>query len=176
MLKKVLLGIVGLLLLATAGAFVMPSKWHVEKSVTVKAKPESLYASVADLKQWADWAGWNNTAYPNVKWDFSGAAMGQGAVMSWNGEKMGSGTLTLTRGDPQTGVSYEMRMEGSQTPSVGRIAFAAEGEGTKVTWVDDGDFGTFLPGRYFVGYMEKSLGKHFEESLQRLKASAEKAQ
>src|SRR6476659_3551021 len=105
MLKKVLLGIVGLLLLATAGAFVMPSKWHVEKSVTVKAKPESLYASVADLKQWADWAGWNNTAYPNVKWDFSGAAMGQGAVMSWNGEKMGSGTLTLTKGDPQTGVS-----------------------------------------------------------------------
>src|SRR5262245_56876054 len=130
MLKKILLGIVGLLVLATGGAFVMPSGWHVEKSVTVKAKSETLYASVADLKQWETWAAWNKTMDPSTKWEFSGAATGQGAVMSWKGDKMGTGTLTLTKADPKTGISYEMKMERMQTPAIGTIAFAAEGEGT----------------------------------------------
>ncbi|HEY8210025.1 MAG TPA: SRPBCC family protein [Myxococcaceae bacterium] len=176
MLKKVLLGILGLLVLAIGAAFLMPSRWHVEKSVMVKAKPEVLYASVADLKQWGNWAGWNNAADPTVKWDFSGAAMGQGAVMSWKGEKMGSGTITLVKADPQTGVMYEMKMEEMQTPSTGVIALVPDGDDTRVTWTNDGDFGAFLPGRYFVGFMEKSLGQHFEEGLNRLKANAEKAQ
>src|SRR4051812_30193936 len=134
MLKKILLGIVGLLVLGVVGSLFMPSKWHVERSVSVKAKQETLYTSVADLKQWETWAAWNKSMDPGAKWDFSGAAMGQGAVMSWKGEKMGTGTLTLTKADPKTGVSYEMKMERMQTPAVGTIAFAPEGEGTKVTW------------------------------------------
>jgi hypothetical protein len=176
MLKKILVAIVGLLVVATGGALVMPSKWHVEKSVSVKAKSETLYASVADLKQWESWTAWNKSMDPSAKREFTGAAMGQGSVMSWKSEKMGTGALTVTKADPKTGISYEMKMERMQTPSMGRIAFAAEGEGTKVTWVDDGDFGMFLPGRYFVGFMEKTLGKDFEESLGRLKTGAEKAQ
>jgi len=176
MLKKILLVLVGLLVLATGAALVMPSKWHVEKSVSVKARPETIYAAVADLKQWETWAAWNKSMDPSAKWDFSGAAVGQGAVMSWTGEKMGTGKLTLTKGDPQTGVSYEMTMERMQTPAKGTIGFTAEGEGTKVTWVDDGDFGMFLPGRFFVGMMERTLGEQFQEGLNRLKAGSEKAQ
>lgn len=176
MLKKILIGIVALLVLATGAALMMPSKWHVERAVSVKAKPETIYASVADLKQWETWAAWNKAMDPSAKWDFSGSAVGQGAVMSWKGSKMGTGTLTLTKGDPKTGISYEMKMERMQTPAIGTIAFAAEGEGTKVTWVDDGDFGMFLPGRFMVGMMQKTLGQQFEEGLGRLKTSSEKAQ
>lgn len=171
--KKILLGLVALVALLVLVALFLPSKWRVERSVTVAAKPEVILPFVADLHQWKNWAAWNNEMDPSMQTTYSGNAQGAGATMSWKGEKMGFGTLTITQADPQKGVRYEMKMEEQQTPAQGQINFEAAGESTKVVWIDEGDMGLFLPGRYFVSMLEKQLGEHFDIGLKNLKKLAE---
>ena len=54
----------------------------------------------------------------------------------------------------------------------GRIAFAADGSGTRVTWTDDGTLP--IMGGYFRGFIEKMLSKNFEKGLEGLKALVER--
>lgn len=171
--KKILLGIAALVALLLVIALFLPSKWKVERSVSIASKPERILPLIADLHQWKDWAAWNSQLDPTMQTTYSGSAQGAGATMSWKGEKMGIGTLTITEADPVKGVRYDMKMEEQQTPAHGQFNFSADGEGTKVTWVDEGDMGMFLPGRYFVSMLEKQLGEHFEIGLKNLKKLAE---
>jgi len=174
MLKKILLVIVGLVVVGAGAAMMMPSKWHVERSVTVKAKPETIYTSVADLKQWDSWTSWNTKRDPTMKREFSGAALGAGAKMTWDGKEMRQGELTVTKGDPKTGIQYDMKF--GTMPASGSVTFTADGEGTKVTWAGDGDVGMMLPMRFMLGGMQDMMGKEFDEGLGKLKATSEKAQ
>lgn len=171
--QKILLGLVASVALLFVIALLLPSKWRVETTVVIKARPEAVAPLLVDLKRWKEWAAWNNEMDPTLQTTYSGPPTGPGATMSWKGERMGFGTLTITESDPQKGVRYEMTMEEQQTPARGQIALAPEGEGTRVTWLDEGDMGSFLPGRYFVPMMERQLGEHCAMGLRKLKAAVE---
>jgi hypothetical protein len=173
--KKILIGLGAVIALLIVVGLLLPSKWRVERSMTMAAKPESIVPLISDLKRWKDWAAWNNEMDPTMQTTYNGPPSGPGASMSWKGDKMGFGTLTLTEVDVQKGIKYEMKMEEQQTPAHGSFSFAPEGTGTKVTWVDEGDMGWFIPGRYFIPMLEKQLGEHFEIGLSKLKALAEAA-
>lgn len=174
-MKKILLGLVGLVAVLAVVSMFMPSKWNVERSMTMKAHPETIYTYVADLNQWEGWTVWNTKMDPEMKREVSATAMGTGASMKWSGPKMGNGTMTITQADPKTGVHYELTFEGMK-PATGVVSFAADPAGTKVTWTNTGDVGMFLPGRWMIGSMEKSMVPDFDKNLENLKTLAEKAQ
>jgi len=176
MLKKIAIGLGALVALLLIASLLMPSKWHVERTVVVKAKGDTLAPIIATPKRWQEWAAWNNKMDPESRWEYSGPESGVGAVMSWKGPKMGEGVLTITQVDPAKGVFYKMVME-KGTPAEGGFAFTAEKDGTtKVVWTDEGDMGMNLPGRLFVPMMEKMLSEHFDIGLKNLQGLAEAAQ
>lgn len=176
MLKKILIGLGGLVALFALVGFFLPSRWHVKREVVIKAKGETIVPLLADLRKWQDWMPWNKQMDPQAQWNYSGKESGVGATMSWKGPRLGMGTLTLTQADAAKGIAYEMKMEESQTPAQGSIRFTAQADGTKVTWVDEGDMGMNIPGRYFIPLMEKMLNDHFQMGLDHLKGLAETAQ
>lgn len=176
MLKKILIGLAGLVVLLALVGFFLPSKWHIKREVVIKAKGETIVPMIADLRKWQDWMPWNKEMDPQAQWTYSGTESGVGATMNWKGPRLGSGTLTLTQADAAKGITYEMKMEESQTPAQGSISFTTQADGTKVTWVDEGDMGMNLPGRYFIPLMEKMLNEHFQQGLDHLKGLAETAQ
>jgi hypothetical protein len=173
MLKKILIALATWVALVLAVGFVLPSTYRVERSTTIRAPAEAVYAQVAHLARWQDWSPWNAGKYPGNQWMFGGPAVGVGSVRSWSGEDVGTGTLSLTEADPKTGVAYDMSLEDGRYLLHGRISFSPEEEGTRVTWVDEGDLG----GGPLVGYLRfplrSRLGGQLEEALAQLKKRVE---
>jgi hypothetical protein len=173
MLKKILLAFAALGGLVLLVGLVLPSKFRVERSTTINAPPEAVYASVANVQRWQDWSSWNVKTYPGTRWVFGGTALGVGAVRSWSGEDVGSGTLSLTEADPKTGVAYDTSVNRGRYLMHGRISLTAMESGTRVTWVDEGDIGGNPFAHYAVPFIKSKLGAHLEEGLANLKKQLE---
>jgi hypothetical protein len=175
MFKKILVGLVGLVVLGAGVGLALPSKWSVERSRTVKARAEHIVPVIADVRTWKEWTAWSAQRDPKAEWTFSGAPTGVGATMSWKGPELGFGTLTMTEVGP-TRVAYSMSMEGN-TPATGGFTLTPEADGTtRVTWKDEGDMGFDLMGRFFLPMIDSMLQKDFDAGLAGLAARAEAAQ
>lgn len=173
MLKKILIAFATLVGLLLVIGFALPSRFRVERSTTIQAPPEAIYPYVANLQRWQEWAPWNAKKYPDSQWMFGGPQAGVGAVHSWSGGRVGNGTLSLTEADPKTGVAYDMSVEHGRYLLHGRISFAPEGQGTRVTWVDEGDVGGSPLAHYLVPFIRSRLGRYFEEGLANLEKKVE---
>ena len=170
--KRILLGLLGLFALLLVIGLFLPSTWHVERSVAVAAPPEAIAPLIVDLRQWEQWAAWNNAMDPTMVTDYAGPPSGVGASMTWRGDEMGQGTMVITKVAPGR-VEYDMSLEEQGTPAHGQFILEAAGGETTVTWIDEGDMGWFIPGRYFIPALESMLGEHFQIGLDRLRPLAE---
>ena len=166
--KKILIALACLFGLVLVVGALLPSSYRVERSRVVRAPAEVVYAQVADLRRWSDWAPWHVERYPGAQWMFGGAARGTGAVRSWTGEAVGAGTLSLSSGDPTTGVAYAASLDGGRARVQGHISLASVEGGTQVTWVDEGEVGGNPFVHYLVPLVRSRLGEDFERALEGL--------
>jgi hypothetical protein len=173
MLKKMSIAFAALVALVLGIGGVLPSKYRVERSTTIHAPAGVVYAFVANLRRWQDWAPWSARKGPGSQWMFGGPEVGVGAVHSWGGEDVGTGTLSLTEADPTKGVAYEVSLEHGRYVMHGRISFEPAAPGTRVTWVDEGDLGGNPLMRYLRFPLESRLGGDMEEALAHLKKQVE---
>jgi uncharacterized protein YndB with AHSA1/START domain len=167
MLKKLLLGIVVLLLVLTGVSYLFPRYVAVSRSAQLSAPPEVLYPLVATPAEWPKWSPWNqrDTAMTIT---FSGPASGAGARWDWKSESQGDGGMVFTKADPIRSIDYELTIIGMGPPSYGSFVFTPNAEGTLVTWDMNLDMGNTPMGRWFGLYMPTMLGKDFEDGLRQL--------
>ena len=172
-LKRVGLGLVGLVGVLTVVGLLLPRQWRVERSIVINASPEHIHPLVNDLRLWQSWAAWTRDMDPEVKNEYGGPSSGVGAWWAWQGPKMGLGKMTITRSEVASGVWLDEMIETREEVNAqGSLTWTQEGGGTKVTWMDSG---TLPPmGGYFVGMINDMLGNNFQQGLTRLKAEAEK--
>jgi uncharacterized protein YndB with AHSA1/START domain len=171
-LKYILIGLVALVVLVLAVGFALPAKYHVERSLEIKAPAERVYGLVSDPKQWATWAVWNKRD-PAMKVAYSGAPSGAGAKWSWESKTEGSGEMEFTRADPPKLIGYKLYFPDFGTTATGTLVLVPAGEGTRITWSNDGDMGGNPLMHYFALFMDKMVGPDFEAGLWGLKARAE---
>src|SRR5690606_3612297 len=93
-LKWLLIVVGSLIVLLLLVALLLPSEFRVERSIVIEATPETVYEQVVDLNNWPNWSPWN-AMEPTAEYTVSGAQRGVGAVSSWKGEVIGTGTLTI---------------------------------------------------------------------------------
>lgn len=172
-LRRLLLPVAVLaVVLAVIGVF-LPPTWEVQRSVLIQAKPEQIFPHVNELKRWQTWSAWTTERYPDMKVTFSGPESGVGAQSAWEGEESGEGKLTLTQSDPAKGIAFDMVMDHGLFKSSGSIAFAPEGQATRVTWRNTGDVGDNPYMRYFGLLMDMNMGPDLELGLNNLKRVVE---
>jgi uncharacterized protein YndB with AHSA1/START domain len=171
-LKYVVYGLVALLVLVVVAGFLLPSKYHVERSLEIKAPPEKVYALVSDPRQWVGWAVWNKRD-PAMRMEYSGAASGAGARWAWESKTEGSGEMEFTRAEPPKLVAYKLHFRDFGTTATGALVIVPAGEGTRITWTNDGDMGGNPLMHYFAVAMDSMAGPDFEAGLWGLKARAE---
>lgn len=171
---KFLLGAaLGVVLILVAIGFFLPSRWHVERSVVIKAGPEKIYPLIANMKEgWPQWSAFDKED-PNIKYSYSGPAVGDGSSRSWVSSKMGNGIQKITKADPKSGIDFEISMDNGGFVMFGSITMEKDPAGTKVTWRDGGDMGA-NPVYKIMGYlMDPMMGKTLQQSLDRLKDQIE---
>ena len=176
-MKKILIGLVAILLLFTVIGLFLPTEYTIERSVTVNATPEEVHAMVDDLKKWPEWMPWWDMD-DSIEVTYGDKTVGQGASQSWTGED-GDADIEITKSTPN-GIEYLMHMNmfGKKLPSHGFVTYEPPGEleipsGLKVTWKMDGDMAVPVLGGYFALGSDNMIGGAFQDGLLKLKAAVE---
>ena len=159
-------------LLAPIPAAAASKTWHVDRSVQINARPELIFAQVADLHNWNNWTVWNTEYDPGCVWTYSGEPGQIGHTMEWDGKEMGWGKLTLTEVSPTGGVKYDIwLMKPGGDANKGSVLFTPVEGGTQVTWSDDGQLKGIS--KLFAKKIEAAVGADFDANLNKLKVIAE---
>ena len=106
-LKRILLTLVSLVALLVIVGMMLPSGFKVQRSITVAAPAEKIYALLADPREWKRWAIWNQRD-PAMQIQYSGAAQGTGAKWSWQSKTEGNGAMEFTAAVPYKHVDYAL--------------------------------------------------------------------
>jgi uncharacterized protein YndB with AHSA1/START domain len=175
---KVMLRIVGGLALVVAllvvVAFFLPRKFRVERGTIIKAKPEIVYAQLADLRAWKSWSAWHERD-PQMKLSYSDRSTGVGAWSAWESKSEGNGKMTFTVVQPPRQIVYDLEFPDFGMKSVGTLTLAPVGDSVHVVWADEGDLGLNPVNRWFGVFLDRMIGPDFERGLTKLKSISETA-
>jgi uncharacterized protein YndB with AHSA1/START domain len=171
-LKILLIAIFGLLGLLLLIAAFLPDEYRVERSTVINAPPETVFEYVADFGHWSSWSPWQPLD-PDAEITITAPGKGAGAVMTWDGEIMGKGNLTYTDVNPPHEVRSKLVFtDPYEMTSTDVWTFEAVGEGTKITWSDEGTLSWPLE-RWIGLTLDNQLGKDFERGLNNIKQLVE---
>lgn len=168
-LKFIGIGLLGIAILLIIVAFMLPSKVHVERSMTINSKPEKVFAIINDLKKWELWLPWfqMDTA---VKITYGDTTVGAGAYYSWTSENsnVGTGDMRITASTAFSSLKAQMNFMGSGNADI-TFNLEPNDDKTKLTWNMDSDAG-LNPVKRFFGYflVDKMLGPIFEKGLKNI--------
>lgn len=166
MLKKILLGAVGVLVALCGVIAMQPATYSVQRSATFKASPDIAFGLVNDFHRWGEWSPWDKLD-PNQKTTFEGAATGVGAKYGWSGnDQVGEGRMEIEESKANELVRIKLefiRPFASTSPTT--FTFAPAAEGVTVTWKMEGT-NDFM-GKAFSLFvnMDAMLGKDFDNGL-----------
>ncbi len=152
-----------------------PDAFRIERSATIKAPPEKLYAQVNDLKAWTAWSPWERID-PALKRTYSGPQRGKGAAYAWEGNKdVGVGRMEITDAVPASKITIKLDfLKPFEAHNTAEFSFSRQGEATTVTWAMYGPspYLSKLIGLLFN--MDRMVGGQFETGLANLKSITEK--
>jgi uncharacterized protein YndB with AHSA1/START domain len=173
-LKKLLIGLVALVVLFIVVGFLLPRQFKVEREVTIAAPQIPVYQMISAPTNWPKWAVWNKRD-PNMKMTFSGTGADAGAKWSWESKTEGSGAMEFTEADSPRRIAYKLSFPEMGMDSKGELKLTAISDSvTKISWSNEGDLGGNPVFRYFGLFMDKLIGPDFEAGLAALKTLVEK--
>jgi len=151
-----------------------PSTFHIEKSVSIQAPPEKVYALIADFHNWPKWAPQDRDD-PTMQRTYHGTTIGQGAVSDWTSKgSAGAGRMKIiaaTRpSQVEVAVDWErpFMLRNSHT-----FTLTPVGSGARVVWTAEGtNLYIMKVMEVFVG-VNGLMGKHLEAGLAELKQLAQ---
>ena len=172
--KKLAIGAVVVLGALALVVATRPAAFHIERSTTIAAPPEVVFALVNDFHAWLRWSPYEKKD-PAMTRSYSGAAVGEGALYGWDGnDEIGAGRMTITRSVPNQQVAIRLEFSRPMT-ATNQVEFRFEdaGDGTRVVWGMDGRNGFLGKLISLVLDMDAMVGTDFEAGLAALKAAAE---
>jgi carbon monoxide dehydrogenase subunit G len=174
MLKKIAAVAVLLLLVVLGVAATKPDTFRVQRSTSIKAPPEKIYAFIDDFHRWGTWSPYEKLD-PAMQRTYSGAARGAGAVYEWDGNsKAGKGRMEITDAPAPAKVTIKLDFaKPMEAHNVAEFTLEPRGDSTQVTWSMAGPTPYFAKVIHVFFSMDRMVGKDFETGLANLKALAE---
>jgi uncharacterized protein YndB with AHSA1/START domain len=178
MLKTIVIVIVVVLLIAIVGVVALaatrPDNFRVQRSTSIKAAPDKIFALINDFKAWPQWSPYE-TKDPNMQRSLSGAPAGKGAIYEWTGDKnVGQGRMEILESAAPSQIVIKLDfLKPFEAHNTATFTLAPQGDTTEVTWAMDGPspfitkvFGLFVN-------LDKMIGNDFEAGLANLKRQTE---
>lgn len=152
-----------------------PDSFRVERSTTINAAPERIFASINDFREWHAWSPWEKID-PAMKRGFAGSDSGVGAVYTWEGNSdVGSGRMEITESVRSAKVVIDLHfMTPFEARNISEFTITPTEGGSTVTWAIYGPspYISKLLTTFFD--MDEMLGGQFESGLTSLKVISER--
>jgi hypothetical protein len=170
-LAVIAVGVVGVL----AFAATKPDIFTVQRTASIKAPPEKIFAFINDFKQWSVWSPYEKID-PAMKRTYGPTTAGQGATYAWDGNKsIGSGSMEILDAPAPRKVSIKLDFTRPfEAHNIAEFMLVPAGEMTNVTWSMRGPVPFFAKIIHVFMDMDKMVGGQFAEGLANLKAAAER--
>ena len=167
----VLLLVTGLLIYAAT----KPDSFRIERSTTIKAPPDKVFALINEFHQWEAWSPWEKID-PSIKRTYSGPRSGVGAVYEWAGNKdIGQGRMEIIESSALSKVSLKLDfVTPFEAHNFVDFTLTPQGDSTKLTQAMYGPSPYVSKLMTIFFSMEKMVGSKYEEGLADLKKLAEK--
>jgi hypothetical protein len=171
--KRLGLALAGFFCLLLIAGLCLPSQVVISRSAGINAPPAAIYPLLSDFR--TGWTRWNSfdDEDPGIQYSYAGPASGQGAMQTWTSEKMGDGSMTITKADSSRGVEFDLLIGPQSFKLKGTLAMDPRGAATTVTWTDRMDLGKSPFKRLMGPVLSKMIGSSFEKSLASIKQIAE---
>jgi len=170
--KIILVILAAIFLIWLAASALSKSHCHLERSIEINTPAQVVFDNVNSPKKWEQWSYWNELE-PDAKKTYEGPEAGVGSKYSWEGKKVGKGSLIIVESIPNQSIKTELDFGGEGQAKSG-FKFEPAGNGTKVTWDFDSDVG-FTQRVFMALMMDKYLGEAYEKGLAKLKTVSESA-
>ncbi len=171
-LKKVILALVAITVLFVGVGFFLPSEFRVERSITIDAPAEKVFAKISDLRAWRQWGVWY-VRDPKMMVAYGGPEMEVGMTSRWQSETQGNGQMEIIAMEPPRKLVYSLYFPDMDMGSTGEFTLQERDGETRVIWVDYGDVGSNPINHYFAAMMDSMIGPDFEAGLANLKTLVE---
>ena len=152
-----------------------PDTFRIERSATIKAPADKIFAVLNDFHQWGGWSPWEHKD-PEMKRTFSGSETGKGAIYAWDGNNnVGSGQMEIVEVTTPSKVVIKLDFfRPFEAHNTAEFTMLPQGNATNVHWVMHGP-ATFMSKvmGVFMNF-DKMVGKDFEAGLANLKRLTEK--
>jgi uncharacterized protein YndB with AHSA1/START domain len=179
MVKKILLTTVIVVVVVVAAILVIaatrPDTFKVERSASIKAPPDKVFALINDFPSWQAWSPWEGLD-PNMKRTMSATTAGKGAVYEWDGNnEVGKGRMEIVESTPPSKVGIQLAFfRPFEAHNTAEFTLVPEGDATRVTWTMNGPMPYISKVISLFCDMDKLIGKDFEAGLAKMKSVAEK--
>lgn len=152
-----------------------PDTFRVQRSASINAPSEKIFALINDLHSWVSWSPWEKMD-PAIKRTYSGAASGKGAVYEWEGNReVGKGRMEITDTSSPSRVTIKLDfIKPFESHNIAEFTLDAKGGSTNITWAMHGPTPYMAKVCHIFFSMDSLVGKQFEAGLANMKALAEK--
>jgi uncharacterized protein YndB with AHSA1/START domain len=175
MLKTILLIVAAAVAALLIYAATKPDNFRLQRSATIAAPPDKVFALINDLRQFNTWNPFAKME-PNVVMTYDATSAGVGGAYNWKGDKTGEGRMQITESVPAQRVSAKLDFS-KPFEAHNNVDFTVQPQGDKgstVTWAMHGPMPYLNRVMTIFFDMDKTVGKDFEAGLANLKALAEK--
>jgi uncharacterized protein YndB with AHSA1/START domain len=163
-------GIIALTLLI---AWFMPNRYDVHQSMVIKAPVSKVFEQVTDLHHFHEWNPWQRMD-PNPKAEVKGQPKTVGHSYSWEGKKIGVGSLTIRAVQQDKSVDFDLEfIKPWKSKADDGWVFEAIPEGyCRATWKNSGEL-PFPVARLMGPMIKKQLNQQFVQGLNNLREACE---
>ena len=175
---KIIAGIAIVLALAIGVILVLaaskPDTFRIERSATINAPPEKIFAVLSDFRQWTGWSPWENRD-PDMKRNYGGADRGKGAVYGWEGDKnVGIGRMEIMEATAPSKLVIKLDfLKPFEAHNTAEFTMRPQDNATLVRWAMHGPSPLMAKVMHVFINMDKMVGKDFEQGLANLKRLTE---
>jgi len=154
----------------------MPKPYAFNVSATINAPINDVFEVMNDLDQlnaWSPFVAMDKTVTSTV----STPAKGVGAVYSWDGKRIGKGTMTITSATKPHRIAMDMVFNNNKTTTaLSEYLLTENDDSTSVTWAMSGERTTGMWLMATVLGMDTMMKKNFADGLSSLKKLVESKQ
>ena len=145
-------------------------KMHIEKSITIDAPIDQVYAALNDFHNWPSWSPWL-IAEPECKVD----VREDGKYYEWEGNRIGSGNMTVLEEKAPNYINYDLTFLKPWKSTAKTYFNCKENNGsTEVSWGMDSSLPFFM--FWMKKQMEAFVGSDYDRGLAMLKSHVEKGE
>lgn len=174
MVKKILIGLLVVILGVVGFAATRPDSFKIERSLAIGAPADIVFAQLTDFHKWGAWSPWDKLD-PAMKKTYGGTENAVGHTYTWEGNKdVGKGKMTVAAIDAPKSLTIKLEfLEPMAATNDTTFTVAPKGDaGVNVTWAMTGH-NSFVS-KLFSVFMniDEMVGKDFEKGLAAMRDAA----